>query len=203
MPEKQNQRQTRRRGAVLEQAILDAAWAELAEHGWPGFTIEGVATRAGTAKTVLYRRWANRGQLAQALLLRETAADSAFTVSGDLREDLLVFVRDMSAFLRSPFGAAVRGVITEGDPAAQPSLFTPDAVVARVDEIVAQARARGDLPGDPEPLAMNLGHGMVMSEFLHTGSPPDDEGLVALVDQVWLPALRSTAITGSEGPGTA
>lgn len=197
------EKRTRRRGAALEQAILDAAWAELSERGWAGFTIEGIAARAGTAKTVIYRRWGNRVHLAQEMLLRQTATDVEFEVTGDLREDLLAFVRDMSLFLRSPFGEAVRGVISEGDSSTQPSLFTPAAVVARVAEIVAQARARGDLPGEPAAIAMNLGHGMVMSEFLHTGAPPADEGLVALVDRVWLPALHSTAVNGSAGPGTA
>ena len=46
---------TRRRGAVLEEAILTAAWDELAERGWAGFGIEGVSNRCGTAKAVVYR----------------------------------------------------------------------------------------------------------------------------------------------------
>lgn len=192
-------RQTRRRGATLEKAILDAAWDELAESGWGRFSIEGVAVRAGTAKTVIYRRWDNRVQLAQHLLQRANRmymSDSAAGVG--LREDLLRFVRDMSELLRGPFGEAVRGVISEGDPSTQSSLFAGSVVVTRVDEIIGRARARGDLLGDPDPLTANLGHAIVMSEFLHTASPPPDEGLVALVDKVWLPAL-----TGSARPGTA
>ena len=43
------------RGAELEEALLDAAWAELQEVGYPAFTYEGVAQRAGTSKPVLYR----------------------------------------------------------------------------------------------------------------------------------------------------
>lgn len=192
-------RQTRRRGATLEKAILDAAWDELAERGWGRFSIEGVAVRAGTAKTVLYRRWDNRVQLAQQVLQRANRMYMSDSAAGaGLREDLLQFVRDMSELLRGPFGEAVRGVISEGDPSTQSSLFAGSVVVTRVDEIIGRARARGDLPGDPDPLTANLGHAIVMSEFLHTASPPPDEGLVALVDKVWLPAL-----IGSARPGTA
>jgi AcrR family transcriptional regulator len=192
-------RPTRRRGATLEKAILDAAWDELAERGWGRFSIEGVAVRAGTAKTVLYRRWDNRVQLAQQVLQRANRMYMSDSAAGaGLREDLLQFVRDMSELLRGPFGEAVRGVISEGDPSTQSSLFAGSVVVTRVDEIIGRARARGDLPGDPDPLTANLGHAIVMSEFLHTASPPPDEGLVALVDKVWLPAL-----IGSARPGTA
>jgi len=42
----------------------------------------------------------------------------------------------------------------------------------------------------PSALALNLGHAVVMSEFLHTGSSPPEAGLVEFVDRVWLPALR-------------
>ena len=37
----------RRRGSALEDAILDAAWAELGERGYAATTLEAVAKRAG------------------------------------------------------------------------------------------------------------------------------------------------------------
>ncbi|WP_372505777.1 TetR/AcrR family transcriptional regulator [Actinomadura madurae] len=36
----------RRRGAALEKALLDAAWDELAEHGYARFTVDAVVRRA-------------------------------------------------------------------------------------------------------------------------------------------------------------
>jgi len=54
---------TRRRGSALDDALLDAAWAELQEAGYAGLTMEGVAQRAGTSRPVLARRWPNRPQL--------------------------------------------------------------------------------------------------------------------------------------------
>ena len=36
-------KQTRRRGAELEQATLDAAWEQLTAEGYEHFTIEGMA----------------------------------------------------------------------------------------------------------------------------------------------------------------
>src|SRR3546814_11202702 len=57
---------TRRRGAALEAALLDAAWAELLGGGYSAFTIEGVAVRARTSRPVIARRWSSRGDLALA-----------------------------------------------------------------------------------------------------------------------------------------
>ena len=58
----------RRRGAALENALLDAAWDELVEKGYDGFTIESVAERAQTARAVIYRRWATKPELMRAAI---------------------------------------------------------------------------------------------------------------------------------------
>lgn len=183
-------RQTRRRGVALEQVILEAAWQELSERGWAGFTIEGIAARSGAAKTVIYRRWRNRVDLAQDMLQRaSTASQQPFPSSGSLRTDLVAFLARMAAFLNTPFGEAARGVICGGDPTTQPSVFGDEPIVAEINELINQAIARGELKDRPRPVAMNLGHALVMSEFLHTGSPPSRADVEELVDNAWLPAL--------------
>jgi len=53
----------RPRNPAVDLAILDAAKSLLAEVGCGGFTMEGVAARAGIGKQTLYRRWASRGEL--------------------------------------------------------------------------------------------------------------------------------------------
>src|ERR1700722_992431 len=54
---------TRRRGATLEHALLDAAWQELQASGYSKLTMERVAERAGTSRAVIYRRWRSRVEL--------------------------------------------------------------------------------------------------------------------------------------------
>ena len=60
----------RRRGEVLEKALLDAAWAELTERGYDDLTVDAVATRAGTSRAVLYRRWPSKQELVLATLFQ-------------------------------------------------------------------------------------------------------------------------------------
>ena len=59
---------THRRGAALETALLDAAWAELQEVGYARLTMEGVADRASTSRAVIYRRLPSRHELGTAAL---------------------------------------------------------------------------------------------------------------------------------------
>ncbi|MEU4162941.1 TetR/AcrR family transcriptional regulator [Actinoplanes sp. NPDC026670] len=188
------EKQTRRRGLVLEEAILDAAWTELAERGWSGFTVEGVATRSGAAKSVIYRRWSGRVELAQALLARAQAtALGTLQSRGDLRTDLLTILQDMTRFMRGPFGDASRGIAIEGDPSQHASVFSGKILVAAVGELIEQARARGEITGSPSSLALNIGHAVVMWEFTHTRRPPTSDDLAQLVDTIWLPAIRHSS----------
>lgn len=183
---------TRRRGAVLERAILDAAWAELSDHGWEDFSVEAVAARAGTAKSVLYRRWPNRVHLAQAMLQGATRTAEPVRSEGDLRTDLLTFLTGMAAFLSGPFGPAVRSAVVDGDAALQTSIFDAIPGALPVGRLVAAAVERGELGEMPPPLAVNVGHALLMSDFLHTGTAPGSEALAAVVDTVWLPALQGS-----------
>ncbi|MGQ4357068.1 helix-turn-helix domain-containing protein, partial [Streptomyces drozdowiczii] len=53
----------RRRGSVLERAILEAALEALSTVGWNGLTMEGVAAGAQTGKAAIYRRWSSKEEL--------------------------------------------------------------------------------------------------------------------------------------------
>src|ERR1700731_1996377 len=87
----------RRRGVRLQDAILDAAWAELVERGYPGLTLEGVAKRAGTSRPVLYRRWPSRTALATAALGRHIAQNPIVVPDlGSVRDEICLLLRRMS-----------------------------------------------------------------------------------------------------------
>src|SRR5690606_202200 len=87
-------RQTRRRGAELEAAILDAAWEELAENGYSGLTFERVAARASTGRAVLYRRWSSREELVRAAVRRVGERTASVPIdTGNLRDDLIQTLR--------------------------------------------------------------------------------------------------------------
>jgi AcrR family transcriptional regulator len=71
------------RGRAITAAVLEAVF----EEGLPGITMEGIARRAGVAKTTIYRRWPNReAMIIEALSTISAAFEPPDT--GDVRDDL-------------------------------------------------------------------------------------------------------------------
>src|SRR6202789_3118751 len=79
----------RRRGTAVEQAISEAVIAELAEVGFGRLTFEGVAERAGTGKSPLYRRWPDTTSLVIDTLEKLGSDPAAYPRTGVLRDDLI------------------------------------------------------------------------------------------------------------------
>src|SRR5216683_6920057 len=93
---------TRRRGAVLEDAILDAAWDELAAVGYAQVTMAGIAARAGTNKAALYRRWPNRTELLAAAIDRRVVPLGVESIdTGGLRGDVIAVLEAMNRRCRA------------------------------------------------------------------------------------------------------
>src|ERR1700722_2444120 len=91
-------RATRRRGATLEHALLDAAWEELQASGYSKLTMERVAERAGTSRAVIYRRWRSRVELViAAMRYQQPVVAGSSLDTGSLRGDVLALLRRVSA----------------------------------------------------------------------------------------------------------
>src|SRR3954453_4536856 len=84
----------RRRGQELEDALLDAAWDELIEQGYDAFTIDAVATRAGTSRPVIYRRWPGKHELVRATIGHNVAKSRGpVPDTGTLRGHIVALLR--------------------------------------------------------------------------------------------------------------
>jgi len=191
---------TRRRGEELEATILDAAWAEIIEHGYSRLTMEGVAARAHTGKQVIYRRWADRAQLAIAAV-RHTLGPLVPEVpqTGSLREDLLTLMRRMADRGRQYRADLFYGLLAEA-PDADTGFLTILPGVVRA--ILENAVARGELThADLPPRVVGLPVDLMRYEALRnarrwTDGVTDAEleaGLAAILDDVVLPLLRALA----------
>src|SRR5690242_17982466 len=107
----------RRRGVVLERAILDPALEQLGTVGWNGLTMEGVAASAQTGKAAVYRRWPSKEDLvADALQAGLPRLDAAPDLGG-VRSDLIALCLQARAAMFSRPGLALRSVIHECDQA--------------------------------------------------------------------------------------
>jgi len=183
---------TRRRGAALEGAILDAGWEQLIEEGYPGFAFEAIAERAKTGKAVLYRRWPDKEALLLAVLAHQGFGTPVETPdTGSLREDVITLLR--SANRLGDSGAALFSTIlgayfdeTETTPAQLRARLLGDRT-RPMTQIVQRAIERGELTAALPPRVVALPVDLLRHEFIMNLSRVPEETIVDIVDTVFLP----------------
>ncbi|MYR45261.1 TetR/AcrR family transcriptional regulator [Streptomyces sp. SID5910] len=144
----------RPRSAAADTAILAATRAALVDLGWSKLTLGDVATRAGVAKTTLYRRWAGKNELvvdAVAELFDELRLPDRGSLAADIEGVVLQF----AAILARPEAkSGLMAVVAEStrDDALRERIRA--SIVDRQKRLVlegrARAQARGELPPEPD-----------------------------------------------------
>lgn len=188
---------TRRRGAELEQAILDAAWAELHDAGYAGFTIEAVAARAGTSKPVIYRRWSGRAELVLAAWARQVPQPDATPDSGSLRMDLIAFFTRLATRTDQFTNGMIAGVMSEvfDDPEVREFLRQRlRRALPPVHTIIDRAIERGELPAfKVSTRVARLPLDLIRNEAMLGDCMVTSDVIAELVDELYLPLLRGLA----------
>ena len=85
-----------------DEAILAATIALFAEKGYAALTVEGVAARAGVAKTTIYRRWPGKAALAMDAFLAEVSAEAPCPDTGSAQVDFRLQLRALVALFSKP-----------------------------------------------------------------------------------------------------
>ncbi|WP_432586480.1 TetR/AcrR family transcriptional regulator [Streptomyces sp. HD1123-B1] len=146
------------RTARTRAVVRDAVLTGLAEHGYPGLTVEYVAERSGVHKTTLYRRWGNvEGLVTDAL---DLAGEDTWTPpdTGTLDGDLRALAREVN----DTFGNASAAVVptafiaaafqSERTAGALHSFYTER--FARCEAVVERAVERGEAPPGTDAAAV-------------------------------------------------
>lgn len=176
----------RPRSAAADTAILAATREALVELGWSKLTLGDVATRAGVAKTTLYRRWAGKNELvvdAVAELFDELELPDRGSLAADIEGVVLQF----AAILARPEAkSGLMAVVAEAtrDDALRERIRA--SIVDRQMRLVlagrARAQRRGELPPEPDPgeatrtvdLIFDVVAGAVVHRTLVSGKPADE-----------------------------
>jgi AcrR family transcriptional regulator len=180
----------RRPEAEVRADVLAAAGALLLEQGMAGFTIEGVAARAGASKTTIYKWWESKGALALDGYFHAVEETLAFPDTGVIAEDLLAQLR---AFVRlvsdTPAGRVIAELVGEAqtDPAladALHRLYTGPRIALAV-EAMERAQTRGQLRKDIELEAVvDQLWGACYHRMLLAGQPLDEAYAAKLVSNL-------------------
>jgi AcrR family transcriptional regulator len=191
---------TRRRGAALEEAIIQAAADELVEVGYAGLTMDRVAKRAGTNKNAIYRRWPNRAALSIAAYRRLDSVDLQLPDTGELRGDVLELLRRGNRQWSTPRGDILRGLLSSigNEPELWEQLreHAIDAGSSIWLTVLGRAVARGEvLPEALHPRVATVAIVLLRNEFVVRGiTNVPDSVLIEIVDEVYLP------LVGRRGP---
>ncbi|RRS00077.1 TetR/AcrR family transcriptional regulator [Glycomyces terrestris] len=187
---------SRRRGEALEQAILDAAFEEFRASGYAGFTMEGVAKRAGTSKPVVYRRWSSRVEILIACVANRLPPVETVPDTGALRTDLVEVLTLAYGRMKMIGQTAMLGMLTDvsADPDARERLLI--SLVKELTNLLDRsvydrAIARGELAEEHlTPRLRRLPIDLARNEFIIFG-PIAVEAIGGIVEEVVLPALRA------------
>lgn len=180
---------TRRRGEALETAILAAAWEELKVRRWSEFQIQHVAARAQTSKSVIYRRWPHRIDLAVAAVNARAVVElSENRWSGELRHDLIEMLEGACELLMGPFGSVFRGMVAEAESDSSP--LAPGWHLAAANGLVTWLVEESGTPADGiSESALTVGIALVCYRYMATNDRPDPAEIEEIVDTCWLPVL--------------
>jgi AcrR family transcriptional regulator len=186
------------RSEDARRAVIEAADDLLAERGFAGVTVEGIAAAAGVAKQTIYRWWSSKTDILLDTFL-EDAARLAPRDHGGLAADLRAHLRRLAAFLsRDDAGTVFRALIghAQHDPAFAAVLRERYLDEQRRRDRLPLDRAleRGELPpGFDVPAGVDLLVGPIYHRILITGDPVDD----AFVDSVVEAFLTGAAAAGA------
>jgi AcrR family transcriptional regulator len=191
----------RRRGVALESAILDAGWDQLVEAGYERFTMDAVAARSSSARSVLYRRWPSRLDLLKAVIRHRGSVDviatpDTGTLRGDVRAALTEF-NDRRSRMIGLIAARLGAYFDEagGSPHELRALFIPDGPGV-MDTIAERAVARGELATTPPARILVLPADLLRHELFMTMTAASPQTIVEIVDDVFLPLATNFGKAG-------
>jgi len=190
-------RATRRRGNALDEAILEAAWAELLDRGYAVFTMEAVAERAGTSRPVLSRRWQTRADLAVAAIGSYIQKNPLSVPDlGNVRDELATLLqklsdRGMLAIVKMLFSMREYFVETNSNLDDLRSELRKKLGDSRpFDEVLQRGVQRGEI--DPSKLTkriVSLPLDLLRHEGFMTMKPIPKAVIAEILDTIFLPLV--------------
>jgi AcrR family transcriptional regulator len=186
-------RQSRRRGERLENALYEAALAELADVGYGGLTMEGVAARARTGKAALYRRWPTKHALVLAALRHSLPPLPEPRADRSARQNLLAVFAAHCEVLAG--GTAFPGLEVMGQVLHEPELraILAEELIAPRLAVIESILGAGEHSGEIDaarlgPLTAKIGPALIVQHVLLTGAPPSRRELARIVDALISPS---------------
>lgn len=192
---------TRRRGEVLEEAILNATLEELNQTGYTHLTMEKIAERAETNKAVLYRRWANKSELVIVALHKHLPKfTDEIPDTGNLRDDVYAYLHTRIDPLQTIGAQTIRGLMMEPSVwrnivSSMPQIVqrrSESKLTAAMTAILKNAEKRGEICLEKlPPRIISLPFELLQFELI-TRQEVSDSTITEIVDSIFLPLIYAS-----------
>lgn len=197
---KKNAALGRKRDDTLDTRIIESAINVLAENGFDSMTMDMVAANARAGKATVYRRWSSKAELVRDALIwmsRNSVELDRLPETGTLRGDLLALMKPYStqyserklrvlAKLGSFFSE--HRILAEQ---ATAGIFEPWTEINRT--LMQRAVERGEISADADiEMACEVINAVTSYRTLTQNKPFDKDSYAVLLDNILLPALKST-----------
>ena len=181
----------RPRDAALRMAVMKAANEILKERGIAGFAIEAVATRAGVAKTTIYRWWPSKGALAIAAFLTEVAPKTPYIRDTTAISAIEDQVKRVAQVYSGSNGLILSAILAEGqrDPATIQAFINGYARPRREEArtILRLGIAQGELRADIDlDVVLDALYGPIYYRLMVPVAP---------ISQEWISMLANLVMT--------
>jgi AcrR family transcriptional regulator len=177
-------------------SILRAALEQGEELGFDSLTVEGIAARAGVAKTTIYRRWPNISAIVMDAFLAEVTRTAPIQERTTVRESFAASMRMLARGYRGRQGKILRPLLGRAQldeklrEAVRKRWVEPRRQFAR--EIIRRGIERGELRAGLDPdVVLDALYG----PFYHRLLVPYDD---ASISDAYVDALVDTVFGGLE-----
>ncbi|GIH75956.1 TetR/AcrR family transcriptional regulator [Planobispora longispora] len=157
--------------AARRRAALDAALAELVEHGVEGMTMQAVAARAGSSKESLYTWFGNRQGMLAALIQRQSeqvnaAVTAALERPSEPRATLTAIAENLLALLVGDASVALnRAAMASGELSELLLRHGRHSTGPLVEDYLGRLAAEGLLRIDDPAEAFRLLYGLAVRDL--------------------------------------
>lgn len=179
-----------RRSEASTNAVLIAAYTELSEHGWRGFSVDRVAKNAKASKQTIYRWWKSAACLAVDAALATISESKTLPATVDVRDRIGALIEPLLLAVRTGDGAhAWRGaLLAAADDSEAGEIFRgwfSESVKIPLRHILAEQALKGGVRRDWDiDLATELMFGPIWHRLIAMRGPVPESYSRRLVESV-------------------
>jgi len=179
-----------KRSEASTRAVLEAAYREMSEHGWRGFSVDRVAKNAKASKQTIYRWWKSAACLAVDAALGTLGDAKAPSASTDVRDRIAALIDPILVAVRTGDGAhawraALLAAADDQDAGETFRAWFSERVKIPLRHILAELALKGTLRRDWDiDLATELLFGPVWHRLIAMRGPVPESYSRRLVESV-------------------